>query len=375
MPDLDLKLVADRATLRDFLGIPRTLYADDPCWVPPLELERREALAPKQPLFEHLEWRAWVAYRAGQPVARITAQIDSLHLERYDDDTGYFGMFECPDDAVLACAVYTQAESWLKHKGMRRVRGPFNLNINQEIGVLVDGFDTPPYFMMGHSPRYYDRLIRSAGYQGAKDMFAYQVTAPIPRPPVMRRLLRGLGDRAHVRALDGKRAEADLRAMCDIFNDAWSGNWGFVPFTIDEFLAIGREMLLLFPKDYVQIAELDGEPVAFIVLLPNINEVIRDLNGRLLPLGWLKVLWRLKIRHPTTGRVALMGVRKRLQHTPLGPALAYKVIRAVEEPAVRRGIRTVELSWILEDNTAMRRILETLDARITKRYRVYEKLL
>jgi hypothetical protein len=160
-----------------------------------------------------------------------------------------------------------------------------------------------------------------------------------------------------------------------VFNDAWSENWGFVPFTREEFVAVGREMLMLIPTDFIQIAEVDGEPAAFIVLLPNINEAIADLNGRLLPFGWAKLLWRLKVRYPQSGRVPLMGVRRAFHHTRLGPGLAFAVIDAVRQPALREGFREVELSWILDDNEGMRNIIENIGGAVSKRYRMYEKPL
>ena len=167
--------------------------------------------------------------------------------------------------------------------------------------------------------------------------------------------------------------DRDLTAMCDIFNDAWANNWGFVPFTHDEFLTIGHEMLLVISDDFIQIAEVDGEPSAFIVMLPNINEAIADLNGRLLPFGWAKLLWRLKVRYPHSARVPLMGVRQKFHHTRVGPGLAFAVIHAVRNASVARGIKRIEMSWILENNAGMRNIIETIGGKVSKRYRMYEK--
>ena len=172
-----------------------------------------------------------------------------------------------------------------------------------------------------------------------------------------------------------KRKDAELEILRDIFNDAWSGNWGFVPFTEAEFNSIGREMLMLIPEDFIQIAEFNGQPTAFIVLLPNLNEAIADLEGRLLPFGWARLLWRLKVRSPVSGRVPLMGVRRAFHNTRYGPGLAFVVIDAARKAAERAGMREVEMSWILEDNMGMRNIIESIGGRVSKRYRMYRKAL
>jgi hypothetical protein len=367
--------VAGRRALGDFLRVPFDLYQDDAHWVPPLFFERREALAPKHPFFAHADWQAFVAYSGGRPIGRITAQLDRLHEARYGERAGYFGMLEAPDTPEVFSALLGVAEAWLRSRGATRVVGPFNLGVNQELGILVDGFDSPPYFMMPHSRPYYGRAIEAQGYRGVQDLLAYLIDPGFQTPPVMAALMRRLESQVRLRGLRRKQLEEDLEILRDIFNDAWSQNWGFVPFTRDEFQAIGREMLMLIPDDFIQIAEVDGIPAAFIVLLPNLNEAIADLGGRLLPFGWAKLLWRLKVRYPRTGRVPLMGVRRAHHHTRLGPGLAFTVIESARQAARRKGLHTVELSWILEDNMGMRNIIETIGGSVSKRYRMYEKLL
>jgi hypothetical protein len=367
--------VGDRRGLSDFLSVPFDVYRTDPNWVAPLGFERRQALGPKHPFFAHAEWQAWVAYRNGAPVARISAQIDRLYEAEHGERGGYFGMLEADDDPGLIAALLETAEGWLRARGAVHVTGPFNLGINQELGILVDGFDTPPYFMMAHSPPYYGAAVEAAGYQPAQDLLAYVLNPAFDPPPVMAALLKRLAPRVTLRTVSRKHLDDDLEVLRDIFNDAWSQNWGFVPFTREEFRAVGREMLLIIPDEFIQIAELDGEPSAFIVMLPNLNEAIADLGGRLLPFGWAKLLWRLKVRYPASGRVPLMGVRRAHHHTRLGPGLAYLVIDAVRGPAVRRGFREVELSWILDDNMGMRGIIESIGGRVSKRYRMFRKPL
>lgn len=365
--------VTDRRSLKTFIRVPWSIYRDDPCWVPPLLMERKQALSPGNPYFRHARWQGWVAYRGQDPVGRISAQIDQLHLDRHQDSTGFFGCLEAIDDDQVFEALFDTAESWLRERDMRRARGPFSLSVNQEVGLLVDHFDTPPYLMMGHAPPYYAPAIERRGYAGAKDLLAYQLTPQFETPKVMAALCARVGKNVRLRGLRRKDKAAELELMRDIFNDAWSENWSFAPFTTEEFQHIGRELLPLIPDDFIQIAELDGEPVAFIVLMPNINEAIADLDGRLLPFGWARLLWRLKVRFPKTARVSLMGVRRHLHHTRLGPALAFMTIRALHPATLRLGLGNVELSWILEDNHGIRGIIESLGGWITKRYRVYDK--
>jgi hypothetical protein len=338
--------------------------------------ERKAAFSANHPYFKHAKWCAWVAYRDGKPVGRISAQIDDLHLEQYDTKTGFFGLVEAIDDPEVFSALFETAESWLREKGMREVIGPFNLSINQDLGVLVEGFDSPPYVMTGHSPDYYSDAIERCGYRPAQDLLAYGLdsgTLAIPR--VMRALIKRSGDRVKVRCLGSRPKKSELDSMRDIFNDAWKNNWNFTPFTSEEFNLIGKEILLAAPKDFIQIAEIDGQDAAFIVLLPNINEAIADLDGHLLPFGWARLFWRLKVGFPKSARVALMGVREKYQNTRFGPALAYLIINAVMEAGKAKGLERVEMSWILDHNHGVRNIIESVGGKITKRYRMYEKSL
>ncbi len=365
--------VSNKQLLNEFVNVPWTVFAGDSQWVPPLKMERRDALAAKHPVFKHVEWQGFVAYRDARPVGRISAQIDRLHLERYHDATGFFGFLDALDDAQVFDALFKAAEDWLRGRGMRRARGPFSLNINQEVGLLVEGFETRPYFMMGHARPYYGAHVERQGYAKAVDVFAYLISSHFQPPPVMAALSARLRRRVNIRALDTRRKDADLDTVCDIFNDAWQENWGFVPFTHEEFRAIGHEMLMLIPPNFIQIAEMDGEAVAFIVLLPNLNEAIADLNGALLPFGWAKLLTRLKFSYPSTARIPLMGVRRKYHHTRFGPGLALSVVEALREPGKSKGITEVEMSWILESNEAMKNIIDILGGRQSKRYRLYEK--
>ncbi|UCD82244.1 MAG: N-acetyltransferase [Desulfobacterales bacterium] len=380
MPDkssraLKIVKVDNRSVLNDFIRLPWSLYIKDPMWVPPLLLERRMHLSPKNPYFDHAKFCSWVTYRNGKPVGRISAQIDRLHVDRYQDATGFFGMLEAEDNSLTFRALLDTAESWLRDQEMRRIGGPYNLSINQEVGLLVDGFDSPPSLMMGHARPYYAHRIEESGYQKEKDLLAYVIDTNSELSDTVQKITGKVKDRVHVRNLQKSRLVEELEIIRDVFNDAWSQNWGFVPFTNKEFEHLGKDLKMLADEELVKIAEVDGDPAAFIVMLPNINEIIRDLNGRLLPFGWFKMLWRLKVKYPKSARIPLMGVRRRYHGSLLGAALAFMVIADLKQPALKRGLKEVELSWILEDNMGMRNIIESINGRVYKTYRIYSKQL
>ncbi|MGV8712528.1 MAG: N-acetyltransferase [Nitrosomonas sp.] len=358
-----------------FIDVPWHVYANDPMWVPPLRLERRFHFSRYNPYFKHGEWQAWVAYQQGRPVGRISAQVDSLHQERYGSDSGHFGLLECIDDSEVLNALMLHAEAWLASRQIRRISGPFNLSINQECGILVDGFDTPPVVMMPHSPRWYGRLLEEQGFLPMKDLLAYKINVDFEFPRVMQLLINRFSSRITLRTLKRDQFAAEMEVLRDIFNDAWSENWGFIPFTQEEFAELGNSLRLLLPDEYIQIAEINGKAAAFMVGLPNLNEVLSELDGSLFPFGWLKLIRKIKHHDIRTARIPLMGVRKEFHNTPTGLALACMVIDAPRQVGIKHGVREVELSWILEDNLAMRNILDNLGSKPYKRYRIYGKTL
>ena len=360
-----------------FIRVPFALYADDPNWVPPLIVERRAHLDPAaNPFFRHAEAALFLAERGGRTVGRISAQADSLALRQYGAPIGHFGFLEAEDDPAVFAALLGAAEDWLRERGMRRVRGPLSFSINDEVGLLIDGFDTPPSMMMGHARPYYAARLAALGYAKAKDLYAYEFRLdrdPLPRA-ARRQVERLRADpRVTLRPLRRRAFAAEIRAVLDVFNDAWSGNWGFVPLTEAEIDRLARDMKPLLRDDHVCIAEVDGEPAAFGVALPNLNEAIADLGGALLPFGWARLLWRLKAGRMRTARLPLMGVRRRYQNSPFGAALAFAVIERLHAAFARRGFERGELSWILEDNRPMRHILRAIGAVPYKTYRVFEK--
>ena len=372
---LQVVKVERKSDLNEFIRLPWSLYKDDPNWIPPLILERRMQLSPKNPYFEHAKFCSWITYRNGKPVGRISAQIDRLHIDRYQDATGFFGMLEAEDDSLTFRALLSTAESWLRDQGMQQISGPFNLSINQELGLLVDGFDTPPSMMMGHARPYYADRIEKDGYQKEKDLLAYIINTDSKMTAAAKRITARAKDRIHIRRLQKSDFVNELEIIRDIFNDAWSQNWGFIPWTEAEFEHLGKDLKMLADEELVKIAEADGKPAAFMVVLPNINEVIRDLNGRLLPFGWLKMLWRLKVKYPKSARIPLMGVRSQYHNSLMGAALAFGIFADVQQQVLKRGIKEIELSWILEDNMRVRNIIESISGRVYKTYRIYSKKL
>ena len=375
---ITIREASSRAAVSAFLDVPFAVYAGDRNWVPPLYFERHEHLSPKKnPYFDHADVSLFVAERDGKPVGRISAQIDRLHIERYKDATGQFGFLESPDDADIFRALTNTAEAWLKGRGMARVQGPFSFSINDETGLLIDGFNTPPSMMMGHARPHHARHLDALGYVKAKDVIAYDYDCRKALPRAMQAMVdkaKASGELT-VRAFSKKHLARDLDIVISIFNDAWQENWGFVPMTSAEITALGNNLKMLVKDDFIAIAELNGEPAAMAITLPDINGWIHDLNGRLWPTGWTKVAYRLLAKPPAAVRMPLMGVKRRHHGTPMGAALALSVIDRTRAYHVSRGTMRAELSWILEDNLPMRRMIEALGGVAYKTYRVYEKAL
>jgi hypothetical protein len=370
--------VKGKRGIGDFLAVPFSIYAGDRNWVAPLFLERREHLDEKKnPYFTHADVQLFVAYRDGKPIGRVSAQIDRLRLDRFRDATGQFGFIEAPDDRVVFKALTDAAENWLRRRGMRRVQGPFSFSINDETGLLINGFDRPPSMMMGHAKPYYAVHLEALGFDKIKDVIAYDYDARNPLPRAMQAMVdkaTGAGT-MQIRPFNKKELAGELNIVIDIFNDAWSDNWGFVPMTREEITALGNYLKMLVKDDYIAIATYKGEPAAMAVSLPNINQWIADLNGKLLPFGWAKLAYRLLAKPPGSVRIPLMGVRKKYHGTPLGSALAIGVIGRIRACHLARGTHLAELSWVLEDNMSMRRMIEALGAVPYKTYRIYEKEL
>jgi hypothetical protein len=375
---ITVRPVETKADKKAFVNLAWHVYRDDPAWVPPLKDEVHGLITPgKNPWFEHARAKFWLAERDGKVVGRISAQVDELVLEHMGEGTGQWGMLETTDGEAAAALIAT-AEAWLREQGMTTAMGPISLSIWDEPGLEIEGFDQPPTAMMGHHRPEYQQWIEAAGYEKAKDLLTYEVDIANWWDERIARLI-ALGEknkRIRMRKVDKRKFDSEARLILNLLNDAWSDNWGFVPLTESEIAYAGKKLKPIIYNELVWIAYYDDEPVAFMITLPDINELIRDLNGELFPFNWMKLLWRL--RKPTTrrARVPLMGVAKRLHHTRLASQLAFMLIEFTRREVVAKfGVKIGEFGWILEDNKGMLSIAELPGARVNHRYRIYQKTL
>lgn len=370
--------VASAADRRAFLDLPRRIYAEDPVWIEPLRKEEAKRINPKRhPFYEHGEGAFWLARRGDEVVGRIGAVINRLHLEKFNDQTGHFGLLEAIDDQAVFDALFAAATDWLRAKGMVRVLGPFNLSINEELGLLVEGFEHAPMILMGHARPYYGARVEAAGFAKAKDLYAFLQDLEKPMPEMWRERLDEIVRRneATLHRATRKTLLDDMHRAIDIYNDAWSENWGSVPVTKQETLELYKAVKPVIAPQAVVFAERGGEAFAIMAAIPNINEAISDLRGRLFPFGWIKVLWRFRIKRLKSGRIFLLGVRKDYQSTIVGAMMAILLIENVRDIARDYGFRWAELSWVLEDNKKIIDYLMAYGCERYKTYRIYEKAL
>jgi hypothetical protein len=374
---VDIRQTPMGGRVDDFLNVVDDIYRGDANYVRPLDMELKERLNPKKnPFFEHGEGAIFCAYRNGRCVGRITAQIDRVHLERFNDATGFFGFLDTIDDDEVARELLARAESWLRGKGMKHARGPFSLNINEETGCLVEGFDTPPYLMMPHHRPYQGALIEKAGYRKTKDFFAwkYEVGEPNARVKKAHADIAAMPE-VTSREVSLKNLSADVELFTDIFKDAWSDNWGALPFTRKEVAKMVSDFRLLLVPEITRIVSIDGEAAAVAVAVPNLNELIADLHGKLIPYGLPKLLWRLKVRGPRSARLIFLGIRKKWRHVRKYAGLSAFMYAEMNEGGRKIGIREGELGWTLEDNGRVNAGIQLMGAKRYKTYRVYEKPL
>lgn len=341
----------------------------------PLALHARQMWAPRHPFFRHARARAWIAVRDGIAVGRISAQIDELQQQQGRPGAGQFGQLEAVDDIDVFAALVDQAGQWLSSAGMRTMSGPFDLSINQQCGLLVDGFEHSPMMMMGYAHPYYRDHLQALGFQPVADLLAYRGRPDFTPPPVMQRMLKRLGNRIRIETVQRSGLEEKAELMRSIFNEAWAGNWGFVPMTRDEFAHTVSEMKLLVRPGYVNLAWFDDEPAAFMVTLPDLNEMIRDLDGRLLPFGAIKLIWRIWRKQCRNARVPLMGVVARHQQSLTGAGLSYALMAATLPHMIADGIELSEQSWILEQNRGMRSLVESIGMQVAQRFQILERPL
>jgi hypothetical protein len=379
MSGLVVRPVETARDLTRFIDFAYDIYRDDPNAAPMLRRDAHELLNPKKnPWFEHARARFFLAERDGKVVGRISAQIDNLVLQYMGAGTGQWGSFELIDDPAVASALFDAAEGWLRAQGMTRAMGPFTLSIWDEPGLLIEGFDHPPTVMMGHHRDYYAKHVEARGYVKAKDLFTYDLPVDVPFPKVIQRVIKtGLDNkRIVVRDTNMKQYAKESKFILEILNDAWADNWGFTPLTPAESVYAGKKMRPVVYKDLVRVAELDGEPIAFMFTLPNLNEVTASFNGRLFPFNFIALLRAIRNPRPRSVRVPLMGVLKKYQGTRTASLAAFMMIENIRNTAsTKYGAKRAEIGWILEDNAPMRGIAEAIASRINKVYRIYERAL
>ena len=378
MSSLTIRPVASKADRKAFVDFAWDVYRDDPAWIPPLKDEVRGLLSPrKNPWFEHARAELFFAERGGRVVGRISAQVDDLVLDQMGAGTGQWGMFEALDGEAAA-ELIKNAEGWLREQGMTRALGPFSLSIWDEPGLEIEGSEEPPTAMMAHHRPEYRQWIEAAGYEKAKDLITYALDITNWHDPLIDRLIAAgeRNPRIRIRTVDKSRFDEEARLILNLLNDAWSNNWGYVPLTEAEIAYAGKKLKPIIFEELVRIAEVDGEPVAFMLTIPDINELTKDLKGELFPFNWIKLLWRLRKPRTRRLRVPLMGVAKSLHGSRLASQLAFMMIEFTRRDAVSKfGATHGEFGWILEDNKGMLSIAQLPGATLNHRYRIYEKAL
>jgi GNAT superfamily N-acetyltransferase len=372
---VEVRRVRDRGDMKAFIRLPWQLYRRTSNWVPPLIAERRRHLnRQRNPFFDHAEAEYFLAWRNGWPAGRITAHIDHRLNEFQNNRWGLFGFFECGDDPDVAAALVDIAEGWLRERGCDRMVGPLDFSTNHECGVLVEGHEFMPQILENWHHPYYGGLLEQQGLNKAMDLYKWEIRYE-HRPqvfPVIDELAERLGPKhgIHLRRMRKRELRTEIRRFMEVYNEAWSSNWGFVPLTDAELDHMARELRPVLDEDFACVAETaDGEVVGVSLSLPDFNKVLARVNGRLLPLGWLRAV--IEMRRIQEIRVFALGVKPAFQHTGTAAAL----YRDVWEVCERRGIQRAETGWILESNGSMNRAMEALAGTIIKRYRIYERLI
>jgi hypothetical protein len=360
-----------------FLRVPELLYKGDPGFVMPLYMEQRDRLTPsKNPFFQHAEATYFTAYLDGQLAGRISAQIDREHLARYADGCGFYGFFDTVNDGRIAKALIDAASSWLRSRGMQRMRGPFSLSINEECGTLVEGQAEPSMIMMPYHRPYQDALTQGAGLTKCKDLYGWKyVVGDIPK--------RALAAYEEVRAMPEvvirsvrlSNIQSELRLLMEVFNDAWSENFHFVPMTEAELTKMAQDMRLLIDEQIALVAEVNGRAAAVALSIPNLNEATHDLNGKLFPLGLPKLIYRLKIKRPKSARLILLGVKKEIRTKKRYGGLSTALYVEMAKRGAQVGYEWGELGWTVEDNRPVNLAIKMMGGQLYKRYRIYEKAL
>lgn len=363
-----IRRVRSPGDLRRFVRLPWRIYAGNPAWVPPLVVERRGFLDRRRnPFFRHSTAEYFLAERDGAIVGRIAAIENRRHLETYRDGTGFFGLFESIDDPAVSDALFDEAARWVRARGLVRLRGPASFTINDECGLLLDAFDLAPVVLMSYNPPYYQALFEGHGFHKAQDLLAFRMAVPSAVPPRLQAAGRRVAaNGVVVRKADFAHIDDEVAKIHRLHSAAWAENWGAVPLTPEEIRALARELLLFADRDLIFLAEHQGEPIGVSVTVPDVNQALRLARGRLLPLGWLRILRQR--RRIDAVRVLILGVRRDWRLRGIDAALYARTI----EEAHRKRYRWGEMSWILESNAPMLEVLASLDAERYKTYRIYD---
>lgn len=376
MSAVDVAPVSGLASFLAFCRLPRTLYSGQYGFVPSLDAERWTLYAHwLNPHFKQVISQAWLARRGGRLVGRIAAQVYRPEITPVGASRAQFGSLDLIEDHDIVAALTATAEAWLRERGAAIIHGPFSPSVNSETGLLVDGFDAVPMMFMPWHPPYLARLVEECGYVKARDLISYRY-----RPKFGDAQDSGLADRPEwrerlkIRPLRLKDIRGEAAVLTEIFNDAWSGNWGYVPLTVDELVSTADALKYVMPEDFGFVFELDGTPAAFGIGIPNLHELTRDLNGRLFPHG-LRLIGRLHKARFKTARLALFGVRKQFQRSATGGAIILGLIDRMRHLYRTYNLEQIEFGWVLEENAAMRRPIERGGAQVDKIHRIYEKQL
>jgi hypothetical protein len=369
-----IEVVRDAATRAAWLEVPYIVFKGDPAWVAPLRFIEAKRFTPKHPFFAFGEACLFVAFRGAAPVGRISAQINRRHLEVHQDAAGHFGFFDCIDDPAVARALVDAAAAWLAQRGMKTMIGPLNFSTNEESGLLVDGFDTAPAIMMTHARTWFGALLEQAGLTKAMDLYAYRMDPKAAPEHIMRLGAKASeSGRVSIRTINTRRLQQEIELVVDIFNDAWSQNWGFVPFHRTEIDAMVSEIKPFFRSNYGRFINIDGRPAAVMLALPDINSIIKSFNGRLLPFNWVKFASCLLTEDVQGARIPLMGIRREFQQSPLATGVLALLVREFVAEARTKKLEWVEFSWVLESNRAMNALGRLAAGPPVKTFRVYSK--
>lgn len=369
--------VQSRRDLRRFIDYPYRLHRDAPYWVPPLRLDMADTLSPKKnPFFAHGRLQAFVAVDdTGKVVGRIAGIVNGQHLEKYDDKVGFFGFLECEERYETAGNLLDAAAAWILDQGLTAMRGPANPTLNDTAGLLVDGFDRKPSLLMPYNPPYYEEYLLRWGLGRVMTMWAYYLHAKFVRTERLRRgaaIVHRRNPGLSIRTVDMSRFDEELRIVREIFNEAWADNWGFVPITEAEFAHLARRLKQILDPRMLFLVEKDGEPVAFVISIPNVNQALHGIrNGRLLPFGILKLWATMKLGSIREVRIPLMGVRKKYQ----GRALDVLAVLETIEKGLGYGYEACEMGWVLDHNHVLRNLMEAMGGVVDKEYALFEKSL